>query len=238
MAGGARETAGSSGARWGGLAAALDVASVLAFLAALGAALSALGRLAGGTSLAAGAGLTVLGVVLGWLLADAFSGLVHYVADNYGDAEWPFIGPYLLRPFREHHEHPEGILGHGFFERSGNTALLGAVPLLLSVGLSQWLGAAAPHARHLALGAGSALASLGVSVMLTNEIHALAHARAPGRLARALQRLGVILDPEAHARHHRPPYATHYCITSGLWDRLLSRGSRPRSALRPPSLDR
>jgi ubiquitin-conjugating enzyme E2 variant len=44
----------------------------------------------------------------GWLLADLFSGLVHWALDSFGSVRTPVLGPAFIRPFREHHADPQG----------------------------------------------------------------------------------------------------------------------------------
>jgi ubiquitin-conjugating enzyme E2 variant len=57
----------------------------------------------------------------------------------------------------------------------------------------------------------------------TNLLHRWAHDPAPPAVARLLQRVGLILTPERHARHHTPPYAAAYCVTSGWLNPLCDR---------------
>lgn len=71
--------------------------------------------------------LLVAGMGIGWLLSDASSGVLHFLADNYGHESWPFVGGAFIRPFREHHRDPLAILRHGFLERNGNNALISLV---------------------------------------------------------------------------------------------------------------
>jgi ubiquitin-conjugating enzyme E2 variant len=64
----------------------------------------------------------------------------------------------------------------------------------------------------------------------------------PPRLVRGLQRCGLILSPAHHARHHRAPNTTAYCISTGwlnpaldlagFW-RKLERGVTRLTGLRP-----
>jgi hypothetical protein len=50
-----------------------------------------------------------------------------------------------------------------------------------------------------------------------------AHARQAPAVVCWLQRKGVILSPERHARHHRGGFDRSYCMTSGLLNPLLDR---------------
>jgi ubiquitin-conjugating enzyme E2 variant len=77
-----------------------------------------------------------------------------------------------------------------------------------------------------------------------NQLHGWAHAARVPAPVRWAQRLGLVLSPRRHARHHRAPHGSDYCIATGwlnpvldgvgLWRRLERRisalcGARPRS---------
>lgn len=193
---------------------ALDVLGVGAFVASFAACAGALLRCLGAVA-HLDAALTLSGAgLLSWLAADGLSGLVHYGADNYGSPRWPILGDALIRPFREHHEHPERMLDHGVLERSGGPALLASFVLTLAL-LVRGPGLVELGLLAFALG-------LGGFTALTNEVHALAHRTEVPRWVRALQRSGIFLSPEAHSLHHRGRHDTHYCITSGVVDRMLA----------------
>jgi ubiquitin-conjugating enzyme E2 variant len=56
----------------------------------------------------------------------------------------------------------------------------------------------------------------------TNQVHQWAHMPSPPALVRWLQRHGIILGIEAHARHHQSPYVANYCIATGWCNRWLT----------------
>jgi ubiquitin-conjugating enzyme E2 variant len=102
---------------------------------------------------------------------------------------------------------------HGFLELTGSS-FCGLAPVLA---VFVWLGGGLPAALSafvLAL-AGGAVA--------TNLLHRWAHDPSPPPLARLLQRTGMVLTPGRHARHHEPPYAAAYCVTSGWMNPLCER---------------
>jgi ubiquitin-conjugating enzyme E2 variant len=149
----------------------------------------------------------------GYVMADLLTGFVHWFCDTFFDVATPVIGPALIAPFREHHRDPLVMTRHGFLELTGSS-FRGLAPLLAAF---MWLGGASPLALHafvLAMSSGA---------VATNVLHRWAHDPAPPRPARALQRLGLILTPERHARHHAPPYAAAYCVTSGWLNPLCER---------------
>jgi hypothetical protein len=70
--------------------------------------------------------------VVAYLAADLASGLVHFLADNFGSEETPILGPNFIGPFRDHHADPTGITRNDFVDNNGNNCLA-AVPLMLLV---------------------------------------------------------------------------------------------------------
>ena len=70
-----------------------------------------------------------------------------------------------------------------------------------------------------ALVAGLLLFTAGIAA--TNRFHQWAHADRVPRWVAALQRRGLILSPEHHARHHRGAHDRAYCVTTGWLNPLL-----------------
>jgi ubiquitin-conjugating enzyme E2 variant len=168
---------------------------------------------------ALGTGWLLVGAALaGYLLADLLSGVVHFLADNFGSPDTPLLGPGFVLPFRQHHVDPLGITRHGFFAANGNNALV-CLPVLVPVVL------ALPVESRAGWAAGVGTFVLLFAVFLTNQTHKWAHmpAHEVPRVVRLLQRLHVILPQPHHDIHHTSPHDTHYCITVGLWNPLLER---------------
>ncbi len=182
------------------------------------------------------------GLLLGVLVADAITGLVHWACDTWGDEDTPWIGESVIRSFHQHHATPLAMLDHDWIDVNGQPAAgacLGFAVMTLPP-LDVWLGA------HPLLYAG--FVSLGLVGAAANQLHQWSHDPAPPRLVRRLQRRGWILSPHRHGRHHRAPHESDYCITSGwlnppldaigFW-RALERGvtrlsgAEPRAAARP-----
>lgn len=202
------------------------------------------GLIEGNTVASHGLFLTI--AVASWMAADFVSGLAHYLADNYGSEHTPWVGPALIGPFREHHRAPEAMLAHGFLERNGNSALI-SLPTIAWIPFVP-LG---PIVSGLASGA----LMMTLWVLLTNQIHAWAHASRRPVWVRMLQVCGVLLSPEHHAVHHAPyaegdgaqdePSPTglrrlsskggNYCITSGVCDRIIALFQRPQRTIRSAS---
>lgn len=160
--------------------------------------------------------LLSLALLLGYLTADFVSGFVHFLADNIGSTRTPFFGPVFIRPFREHHLDPLAITRHDFLEVNGANCLI-SLPVLL--GTYYLVPIHGPGSLFFAAYIGLFL----FGIFLTNQFHSWAHNPAPPAWIRRLQRTGLILGPEHHARHHLPPYNTYYCITSGWLNPVLAR---------------
>jgi ubiquitin-conjugating enzyme E2 variant len=207
----------------GGTFPCFELMSVVAFFAAQ--ALGATRLVSSGSDGLSSTGLVVaLACLSAWLLADLASGVVHYVADNFGSPTTPILGSRLIAPFREHHHEPESILRHGFLERNANNAFL-------ALFVCSWVPfSEIEDSWDKGLATFSFL--LGWWIFLTNQIHAWAHTATPPRAVRWLQNCRVLLSPEQHERHHRAARqstaGSHYCITSGVSDRLLEHIRSPR----------
>lgn len=182
-----------------------------------------------------------LAAALAYLAADFISGLVHWAFDRLIDERVPYLGPNFVRPFREHHADPLEITQHDFVELNGNTCIA-ALPLLAAV-----LFAFEPDAA----GAGAVAVTTFVGMLLlwtiaTNQFHKWSHQMAPPIIARWLQRAHVVLEPQHHSVHHREPFDTRFCITSGwmnrwadrvgLWRRLEALAQRSTRATSRPGL--
>jgi hypothetical protein len=83
------------------------------------------------------------------------------------------------------------------------------------------LAAGALNDRGDAGFAESFLVFLSIAVMATNQLHKWAHADRVPRAVVWLQRKRLILPPDHHARHHAPPYAGAYCVTTGWLNHIL-----------------
>jgi len=178
-----------------------------------------------------GATAGVVAALLGWLLADLISGVVHLSADELGDERTPLVGRNVIAPFREHHVDPTAMTEHGVVETNGDSALAVLPVLLAGFFLLGSTPSLATFAQHVGL------LSFSAAILLTNQIHQWSHARHAPCSVRWLQRHGLILAPAHHAKHHRR-HDRAFCITSGwcnpLLDRLLSRPRKTLPSRRKP----
>ncbi|MEW6778033.1 MAG: fatty acid desaturase CarF family protein [Bdellovibrionota bacterium] len=154
----------------------------------------------------------------GYVLSDFTSGLIHFLADNFGDPETPYFGKNFIRPFREHHVDPKGITRHDFIEVNGAACIL-SFPVLLATW--KWLLPETGDASAFFFPA--LILSHALSTLATNQIHKWAHQERPPRFVKKLQSWGAILSPKHHEVHHTAPFDRHYCITAGWLNGPLAR---------------
>lgn len=154
-------------------------------------------------------------LLVGWLIADFISGVLHWAEDRLLWATIPVIGPLIVVPNRAHHKDPYMPLAGNLFARNWTswlTAVICAVIWFAIAGFSWvFLGAA-----------------LGGAIV--TEVHAIAHRNNATGILRVLQQSGIIQSPGQHLRHHRGEQNSHYCSLTDwlnpwlewvrLWERL------------------
>jgi hypothetical protein len=150
-------------------------------------------------------------VLVGYFLADFASGLVHWGVDTWFSEEQ--FGRAILIA-REHHTHPQNILGYGFLEQ----ATLGSAPSAVVIG---------PIAIATALigGSGGYLlmivwAVCSMCLLFGTSFHNLGHRRSKSVLIRAAQKMRLVVSPEHHWAHHREGQLIRYCAVNG-WANYL-----------------
>lgn len=121
-----------------------------------------------------------------WLLADALSGLAHWVLDTQLVADGWFPG--LVDDNERHHARPEAMLEYTIWQNM-STSLFA----LAAAGLFHAFGA--PFIIWLSF----------VFLFFGNLVHRWAHERRNQvpPFVRTLQRLGIFQSPAHHALHHR-----------------------------------
>ena len=160
--------------------------------------------------------MIALCLLAGLLTSDLISGMVHWAGDTLGATDTPVIGPHFIKPFREHHVDPLAITRHDFVETNGNNSIaslpvLGAITPVMPAepGLGFYLCTVVVFTSWFLFG--------------TNQFHKWAHQARPPRVARTLQRWGLILSPTHHDIHHATPHDKYYCITVGWLNPILSK---------------
>jgi ubiquitin-conjugating enzyme E2 variant len=170
------------------------------------------GETARGHWLAATLGAALL---LGYLLVDVASGLVHWAFDRFGTERTPLLGPNFVKPFRNHHVDPRDITRHDFIETNGNNCLMTVIPLAAICFLPLDFG----HAGVL-FGV-SLITFAAIFTSATNQFHKWVHTPKPPKAVRWLQDKHLILNRDHHQIHHTFPYESHYCITTGWMNAFL-----------------
>jgi ubiquitin-conjugating enzyme E2 variant len=148
------------------------------------------------------------------VVTDFGTGFAHWAADTWGSERVPIIGSTFIGPFREHHIDPKAITRHDFLETNGASASV-VLPLLFVAGLL-----AREHGDGYLFWS-TLLGMASLLTLATNQVHKWAHADVAPRPVQVLQRLGIVLSPEAHAVHHVAPHERHYCITHGWLNPVL-----------------
>lgn len=163
----------------------------------------------------------IVSAILGYLLADFMSGLVHFLGDSFGTVRTPIFGPTFIFPFREHHVDPEDITRHGFIETNGHNCLV-SLPVMMVMHYLLFSTAIASVAGSIALATGFFLI---LGVFATNQFHKWAHTKRPPAFIAFLQKYRLILSPKHHQVHHTSPFERYYCITTGWLNMALEKAS-------------
>lgn len=155
-------------------------------------------------------GLAALCCLGGLCAADFVSGLVHWAADSYGSAKTPVFGGFVST-FRLHHSDQADITRHDVIEANADVFTFSAPVHLVLLVLVQ-----SPFWLSFAFG-------LFFASYPSSQLHKWAHLQCRPALVARLQRMGVLLSPGRHARHHAGRHDQAYCITTGWLNPLLDR---------------
>ena len=151
-----------------------------------------------------------LQIALCVLVADFFSGLLHWLEDSYGRPDWPITGRLVTQPNILHHHDPAAFTRNSWLRSADVLLVIGGVIVVaaLLLGSLTW---------QVAL-----VLLLGIKA---NEIHKWNHrprTRIP-RIARLLQELSLLQTPAHHALHHCGTKDTHYCVITNHLNPVLER---------------
>jgi ubiquitin-conjugating enzyme E2 variant len=150
--------------------------------------------------------LVPLCFVAGYFLADFLSGVVHWGVDTW------FNEISLGRTIaiaREHHTHPQAILGYNFLEH----AALGSMIGMTAIGPLALLTAALPPSK-LTFCLMIVWGTTTTFMVFGTTFHNLSHKPCPPKLVSTLQRVGLMLSPQHHWVHHRNQ-TIRYCTING-----------------------
>ncbi|VWX62560.1 fatty acid desaturase CarF family protein [Sphingorhabdus sp. 109] len=146
-------------------------------------------------------------LLIGWLIADLISGIVHWIEDRILWVGMPLISKSVVEPNRLHHEDPRFFLDQTIWQRGGTTWFATAA----LAGLWLWL-----------IGFSFIWLSALAGGLLTAEIHAMAHrGNETTGFPRVLQQIGIIQSPSHHAGHHSRAMDTRYCTLTDFLNPLL-----------------
>jgi hypothetical protein len=145
-----------------------------------------------------------------YVWTDLLSGLLHVVLDNERSLDISVIES-LARGFQSHHRSPSDIYTMSLYNHLYTMHL----PLTIVFGFVVLCGTSTHYAVFLCLA---------LMLHLMQMSHRWAHLPRPqisGGL-KALQRVGILLDPTAHRRHHRGKYDINFCIMNGWLNPALN----------------
>lgn len=154
---------------------------------------------------------------MGIFVADVVSGVLHWTFDTWFDVHSEALRRMVIS-VRRHHLYPKEVLLMHFWEDAGVLSWFGAL-LVVPPLVANLLLRAAPSTLRFCITGASVVASLLVAFML--EFHKLGHRYARSRLLVAAQRLGLLLSPDHHGKHHRGNHDRNYCLINGIADRTL-----------------
>ena len=148
------------------------------------------------------------------VVADIFSGFIHWGFDSWGTINTPVFGRFI-RSFREHHLDAYEMCNHDFIETNADSVIL-AIPVLA------YMYATEPSSPFT-YGVYCVFIWTAFVVCFTNEIHKWAHARQVNPIVRFLQNIQMILPPQHHHVHHVAPHELYYCIANGWMNPFLDK---------------
>ncbi len=152
---------------------------------------------------------------VGLLLADLYSGFVHWLFDTWFDEIWC---ERLISIAREHHLFPQHIIGYGFRDYV-SFSCWPTVLVFAPIGLV--LMALAPSAATFDATAVCLLVS--VIMFFGTYAHRLGHKRADTAVGRFLQDHHLLMSPRHHGVHHGGNHDIRYCVVNGWANHVCDR---------------
>jgi Lipid desaturase domain len=157
----------------------------------------------------------VAALAVGYFAADFASGLVHWGMDTWFDEA--SIGR-AAAIAREHHTHPQNILGYGFLEN----ATLGSAPSAIMFGTAYLVTVLFPVST-----AAYVLMIIwfvcSLCLFFGTSFHNACHAPPRARLLRLLQKVHLTVSPEHHWVHHSGDQTIRYCVINGWANPICDR---------------
>lgn len=154
-------------------------------------------------------GWEIIGQALvGWLIADFFTGLLHWIGDSEHLGKTKLVSR-ISGLNVGHHADPLAITRESYWTRN-KVQIVGSILIGAAIwsvfGLSVWLLAAV------------------VGGMISGEVHKWAHSpKTAPSWVKLLQEIGVFQSPKHHAVHHRPPHQVNFCILTNWLNPVLDK---------------
>jgi len=145
-------------------------------------------------------------IILCVIIADFITGIIHWWEDTYGNPKWPILGTQVVKPNILHHKDPTAFIRMtAAITRNYQVWGIGLLSIIIFylIGVLSW-----------------ELTTIVVIASQGNETHAWTHTKPP-KAAKLLQDMGILITPQQHAKHHRPPFDTNYCTLTNLVNPLL-----------------
>jgi len=141
------------------------------------------------------------------LIADFFTGAIHWFEDAYGNPNWCCGLGQVIKDNIIHHELPEKFLEGSFFERIKVSLFIACIlfSIFLLFGLMNWY-----------------IAFTLAYASLSNQIHAIGHVKQTNKVIIVLQKIGLIQSKEMHDLHHASPYDINYCVMTNYLNPILT----------------
>jgi hypothetical protein len=146
-------------------------------------------------------------LLLGYFLADFASGLVHWSMDTWFDERT--LGR-AIAIAREHHTHPQNIIGYGFLEH----AALGSAPSAVFIGLASIVTALLFPVSIATYSLMMIWFVISMCLLFGTSFHNLCHKRTKSVLIRLLQKMYLVVPPGHHWVHHGDQ-TVRYCVING-----------------------
>jgi len=155
-----------------------------------------------------------LQIIIGYLLADLFTGFFHWLEDTYldYDCEIPILKD-LAKHNEIHHFFPRTIVGYSYWENITTTAPFIFLLYLLIYIFNQKTLYNYPYLH----------ATFFLFTTFTNVIHKWTHMRECELhpIIRFLQKTGILCSHSIHRMHHAENNSTNYCVNSSFLNDIL-----------------
>ncbi len=153
--------------------------------------------------------LAIVKLFFAVILADFFSGLIHWLEDIYAKPGMPFIHQIAVEN-ELHHEKPRAFLEKNWWQSSWDSVLAASALLVGSwlLGVLNW-----------------PLVVFAILAANANQLHKWTHqnTQEKPKVVSLLQKWKVLQTCRHHAKHHSGEKNTHYCVITNLLNPALEK---------------